>query len=112
MTYHSIKRAKERSGLSFEGSIKLIERAFERGLRSPELPGRERRFVEKKERERDTNIIYYLGFLFVLGDNEECVTMYEVPNWFCRKGNFDGKIMIRNKKKYYRYYQVEETLAL
>ena len=100
MTYHSIQRTRERTGLSFDGSVKLIEKAVERGMRPAELPGRERRFVERKAE----NIIYYRGYLFVLGDDEECVTMYEAPNWFCRKGNFDGKTLIRNRKKYLRYY--------
>ena len=111
MTYHSIERAAERACLNDGAAVELIGKAESRGLEAEDLPTRERKYMEKLKRS-GTYPVYYGGYLFILGEEENsCITMYAAPEWFFRTdgrernhGVYIGKTYVRNPRKYRRHY--------
>lgn len=103
MTRHSIKRARERGHLSRNAAIKVFENAFEHGKREEELPLREREYLGGKSG-GDKIAVYYSGYCFIFLDNGVCITMFRVPDWFLKKTNYDGKVSVRNPRKYFLHY--------
>lgn len=102
MTRHGIIRACERAHLRHDSAVKLITKAKRYGLRSEEMNSTERKFMQEKEQNHHY-CLFYQGFIFILGADDCCITMYAVPEWFNKRGLYDGKQKIRNRKKYSRY---------
>ena len=64
-TKHSIERICERTNCNKRSAARIIENAIERGLEICELPGKERRFLEKKvSRNPDREYVLYNGAIF------------------------------------------------
>ena len=104
MTIHSLERAKERANLNRAAAIKIMEKAYARGLSAADLPANERRYLSAKEKTGVT-VRYFSGYCFFYNDSKACITMYHAPSWFFKKSNYDGKTKIRNPKKYFnRHY--------
>lgn len=103
-TVHSILRAKERTGKNYSEAVRFIELAVRNGQRAAELPGLERSYLESKETDSSITAILYNGFIFIMKDEETCITLFQAPEWFFKKQYFDGKKQVRNIRKYLRYY--------
>ena len=101
-SYHSIVRAKERLGYNEKNARKQINRALERGKVAEEFKSWERNYLKNEGRE-DAYAIAYDNFCYIVGVDGSCVTMYELPTWFGKKKQFDGKKRIRNAKAYSKY---------
>ena len=103
-TVHSINRANERAGLNYSRAVRFTELAIQRWLRAEDLPCTERCYMQSKETDPSITTILYNGFIFIMENEETCITMYQAPSWFFRKHHFDGKKQVRNIRKYLRYY--------
>ncbi len=103
-TLHSIIRANERAGMKFNEAVRFTELAIRNGKRASDLPCTQRRYLERKEADSSTSAVLYNGYIFILKDENICITLYPAPNWFFKKQHFDGKKQVRNIKKYLRYY--------
>lgn len=108
---HSIIRANERAGMNYNKAIRFTELAITRGLRAEDLPCTERCYMESKASDPSFEAVLYNGFIFILKEEETCITMYPAPNWFFKKHHFDGKKQVRNIKKYLRYYDYGKEAA-
>lgn len=106
MTMHSLIRAKERTGLSTKASIKFIHAAMEHGIGLERFPERERHYMSERE-EDDKTVLFYSGYIFIMSSDNCCITMYPAPVWFGKKAYYDKKTMVRNPKKYNRFYRNE-----
>lgn len=103
MTYHSICRTEERANLSKGAAMKMIERASKKGRMASEFALDERRYLQSKENE-GRYACYYSGYCFIFTKGHICITMFPVPKWFGKRGKYNGKILIREPKKYLRIY--------
>lgn len=110
-SYHSMKRTIERAGLNKKAAIRMIENAWAKGKDSQEFGKREREYLQRKETE-GRKMLIYAGYCFLFDEDSVCITMYAVPVWFGKK-QFQGKIEIKNPRKYYRKYSdFEEDYAV
>lgn len=103
MTQHSILRTKERAKLTSNSAAKFINNAIQFGQDASHFPSKERTYLESKFSD-NKKAVYYKGYCFIIADRDVCVTMFPVPSWFGKKSNFDGKIKVRNPKKYFNRY--------
>lgn len=100
-TQHSIQRMKERRGINRKATEKRIEQAISRGKKADDFSSWERNFLQKEEYDNCTAIAYD-GYCYIISERGACVTLYQLPKWFGKKKHFDGKVRIRNFKKYNR----------
>lgn len=86
---HSVKRAKERIGLSCRKAEKLIELARTRGIRSDECRWSvDRNFLESKTN-KDAIAVAYNGFCFIFDrDTYRCITLFRLPKCFGKKKTY------------------------
>lgn len=106
-TNHSIERTVERTGLNRKAAIRMIENARIKGHEAREFGRMEREFLERKS-SGGRRILIYAGYCFFFDDQDVCITMFGVPEWF-GKTQFQGKKKIRNPKRYYRRYIENKT---
>ena len=99
-TLHSIDRAKERCHFKNQRTAeKNIARAIERGKRAEDYASWERSYLSKEAYDNCTAIAYN-SFCYIINEEGDCVTVYQLPAWFGKKKRFDGKEKIRDYKKY------------
>ena len=104
ITNHGVDREKERCGMSKKKALRQVKLALERGKRVADFNGtREREYLEKRESEHTYSIIYN-QFCYIVSDDNVVITVFPVPRWFDKKKKYDGKVKIRNYKKYSKYY--------
>ena len=109
-TKHSIERIYERTNCNKRSAARIIENAIERGIEICELPGRERRFLEKRASKKPgTEYVVYNGNIFILTPEKVCVTTYPAPTWFSRKTVYNGKTRIRKPRKAFSYSLLETS---
>ena len=104
-TRHSLERAKERMGCNAKKAVRMIRLALERGKCAEDFTSMEREFLERHSAD-DYNAIAYNDFCYIFDKLGACLTMYQLPSWFCKKKNFNGKERIRNPKAYSRNYNL------
>lgn len=102
-TIHSILRANERAGMKYSEAVRFTDLAIRNGLRPEDLPRKERKYMESRETDAGCKTILYNGYIFIMRDEDICITMYAAPSWFLKKRHYDGKTRVRNAKKYLRY---------
>ena len=103
VTAHAIRRTQERAGKKERSSEEFIEKALKYGKPPGAFFANERNFLKAKETKGDCSILVYQSFIFIVDNDGRCVTMYAVPKWFGKKRCYDGKIKIKNLKKYLRF---------
>ena len=103
-TYHSIQRAKERTGFNLKSSERFIETALRRGRGAEAFSAKEKDYLLQKEAKEGCRMLVYNLFCFIVAADDACITMYPAPNWFGKKKYHDGKREIKDIKKYMRYY--------
>ena len=103
MTKHSIKRARERASLNRSAASKLFYFAYLMGRTSESMPYRERKYLEDRSSD-DKVAIYYNGYCFIYSMDGVCITMFHAPQWFLNKAYHDGKVNVKNPKRYYAKY--------
>ena len=109
-TVHSIERGKERLGLNERRAEKTIQLAIERGKDYTEFnSSRERKYLEQHSNS-EAYAVAYNGYCYIIGSSGFCVTVYELPVWFGKKKQYDGKTKIKNMKSYYRNYSDLEDI--
>ena len=98
---HSLKRAKERLGFNRKKAASIIEKAIKRGrVACTFRPGAEREWLEKRS-QNGCQALVYNGLCIIVSPTGNCVTVYELPQWFGKKAYFDHrKRRIRNCAKY------------
>ncbi len=67
--------------------------------------------MESKETDPSITAVLHNGYIFILKDEEICITLYQAARWFLRKQHFNGKKQVRNVKKYQRYYDYRKVAA-
>ena len=103
VSFHSITRAKERTGMKNEKTIsKNIALAMQRGKRAKDFTSWERNYLRAEAYDNCTAIAYN-NYCYIVSEDGCCVTMYPLPVWFGRKKRFDGKERIRNYKQYCKF---------
>lgn len=101
-TYHSIQRAMERCDMPNEGAAgKNIRRAAQYGKRAEDYASWEHNYLSS-EGKGGCEAVAYNGFCYIFGDDNVCVTVYQLPKWFGKKKHYDGKEKIRNYRKYFK----------
>lgn len=99
-TAHSINREKGRRNVkSLHTAKKDIARARERGTCAEGFSSWERSYLNNESR-GDCIAVAYNNFCYIFNADGYCVTLYHLPAWFGKKKRFDGKLRIRNYKKY------------
>lgn len=102
-TNHCCERMEQRTKLKGDEAIRFANNAVHKGRNASFYTGKEKRYLEEKERD-DISAVTYNGYCFIINKSKEaCVTMYELPEWFGRKEHYQGKEKIRNYKKYMRF---------
>jgi hypothetical protein len=109
MTYHAVKRTQERAGFNIEGSERFISTAIKRGKSAEMFGSREREYLLWQESKEGCRTIVYSTFCFIVSEDGLCITMFDLPAWFGRKRHYSGKHIIRDAKRYIRYYVQSET---
>jgi len=100
VTYHSFLRAKERCNLkSFKAIERNIRRAYERGKRADSFSSWEHSYLMREKYEGVVPVAYN-DRCYLFNGVGQCVTILRLPEWFGKKKHFDGKVRIRNYKKY------------
>lgn len=109
-TQHYLERAFERYGLEEEKATKLMQKAFSRGKTAEEMQSRERKYLISKDRGDGCRSVYYKQKIFIFSDTDNCLTVYDPPEWFGQHVCYDGKTKIRKAKRYVRcaYTYAEE----
>lgn len=102
-TVHSIIRAKERAGMKYGEAVRFTDLAIRNGQRAEDLPVKERKYMQKKEIDSSITAVLYNGYIFILNDEDVCITLFKAPSWFLKKEHYDGKKKVRDVKKYLRY---------
>lgn len=102
-TYHSIIRAKERTGLSERKTTRMIGQAWEKGKRAREFSSMEKSYLEQKEFGGHTAVAYN-NYCYIFCEEGFCITLFPLPGWFGKKKRFDGKERIRDLHKYCKNY--------
>lgn len=103
-TIHSIERSKERLGLNERRAEKIIQLAIERGKTYNDFnSSHERKYLEQHT-DSEVYAVAYNGYCYIISNLGFCVTVYELPEWFGKKKQYDGKTKIKNMKSYYRNY--------
>lgn len=99
-TLHSLQRAKERCNLKNPRSAaNNIQRALARGKRAEDCTSWERAYLSLEAYD-NCSAIAYNNFCYIFNEKSQCVTIHSLPCWFGKKKRFDGKIKIRNYKRY------------
>ena len=106
-SYHSMIRAEKRANMGRTGAQKMIDRARENGKTPDQLSSDERNYLRSKESD-GCRAVFNEGYCFIFSEEGICITLFRVPKWFGSKSRFDGKVRVRNPKKYYRNYSFEE----
>lgn len=105
MTHHSLERTKERARLNTDSSLRMIKRAYDRGLGYERYHSRERDFMLQRSG-TDHVALAYNNFCFIFSNEGICITMFPLPEWFGKKKFYTEKKQIRNAKKYICNYQM------
>ena len=100
-TLHSIIRAKERLELNEKRAARIIKLAFSRGKCASEFSASERRYLKGKETKGCTAKAYN-GVCYIFGENNNCITLYELPAWFGKRQSYNGKEKVRSPRAYLR----------
>ena len=90
-TYHSIQRANERTRYNGNAAVRFVEKGIERGKTAEDFKQDERQYLAS---------VPYNGFCLIISEDGVCVTLYPLPEWFGKKRHYDGKVRIRNAKRY------------
>ena len=103
-TYHSIVRAKERTGMNPKAAEHFMRNALERGKdKSMYSCEQKRQWLAAKENAHGNRALVYNNMCVIVGDDEAIVTLYEVPGWFRKANRYCGKERIRNQAKFAKY---------
>lgn len=106
ITNHALQRTHERAGLNRKSSARLIENAFQRGKTPEAFHAFERKYLKKKTID-NSRVIVYNSLCFIISEDDFCITVFQVPEWFGKK-QYDGKQEIRDVKKYMRFNNFNE----
>lgn len=107
MTFHSMERAKQRANLGRSAATRMIESAMKSGKGAETFPAKERKYLESKSNSTAKAVVFD-GYIFIIGTNGNCITMYKAPYWFGKKKTHDGKERIRNAKYYLKMIPQED----
>ena len=109
---HSVERAKERLGLNPSMAEHFIRNALTRGKRIEDYrPGKEREWLEQRNSDGFT-VLVYNDYCFIVRDEIElCVTLYSLPQWFGKREWYSNKGRIRNYCKYQKFNRCQLELC-
>ena len=109
LTYHCCGRMEERAGVTGEDANRMAHNAVLHGKTSETVKGSdERKYLSEKSSE-DIIALAYNGFCFIVRREDQlCITMYALPNWFGKKKHYAGKTLIRNMNRYYKNHRVDD----
>lgn len=98
---HSLERAKERLGFNRKYAASVIENGIQRGQAACSFrPGAEREWLESRS-QHGCRALAYNGMCIIVSTDGNCVTVYELPQWFGKKAQFDHRNRrIRNCVRY------------
>ena len=99
-TYHSIKRANERTRYSGRSAVRFIENGISRGKTADDFTQDESRYLSSIAYDNCTAKANN-GFCLIISEAGDCVTLYRLPEWFGKKRFYSAKTRIRNVKRYY-----------
>lgn len=103
ITEHSIERAMERIGLERDAAERFLLNGMVRGKSGEFYSGKEKRFLETHAKGECLSSIAYNGYCLVMSDDQVCLTVYALPEWFGKKEYYDHKERIRNAKKFMKF---------
>lgn len=101
-SHHSIERMKERAGICERQAERRIRQAFRRGKGFEFFASWERRYLQNEG--GFNKAIAFNGFCYIFGADGICITLFPLPIWFGKKKRFDGKVKVRDAKKYFNSY--------
>ena len=98
-TIHSIQRANERTRYSGRAAERFIQNGITRGKAAEDFSQNESAYLTGLARDNCVAKAYN-GYCLIISERGDCVTLYELPEWFGRKRLYDSKTRIRNPKRY------------
>jgi len=97
-TYHSIVRAQERTRYNGMSAIRFVENGLARGKTAEDFTQKERRYLDERPRNNCT-VKVYNGYCLIVNECGECVTLYQLPEWFGKHRFYSHKEPIRNARR-------------
>ena len=105
ITKHCYQKLKERCSIkNHKSAQKKVELAFTKGKRFSDYTEDKRQYLLSKEQNLCQAVVYD-KFCYIFNQNNACVTVYKLPEWFSKRKKYVGKEMIKNEKRYSRKYQ-------
>lgn len=104
-TRHGLERTMERAGLKKEKALRMIRLAWERGQRLCDLDSGWQRYYRRFDRQAfngPTQMRFYNGFVFIFNSYGTLITMLNEHERHGRKRLYDGKVRVRDARKYGR----------
>lgn len=98
-TIHSIQRANERTRYSGKSAERFIRNGIVRGKAAEDFSQQESTYLAGLARDNCVAKAYN-GYCLIISERGDCVTLYELPEWFGKKRHYDSKALIRNPKRY------------
>ena len=100
-TLHSLRRAKERAGLSRKKAEKMMSLARERGIGFEDCKWSLDRTYLIQKSDAGKKALAYNGFCFIFDvDTYECITMFPLPKCFGKKKTFYSESRRKQSARY------------
>ena len=90
-TYHAVKRAQERAGMSIGKAERFVRNAVKRGLGADSFKSIEYEYLKSYDNADGCRALAYNSYCFVVSSDDVCITMFALPDWFGKNN--------KNKKK-------------
>ncbi len=107
-SFHSIERAKERTGMNPRMAEHFMRNALERGRdKSMFCCAEKRRWLASKEEACGLRALVYNDMCLIVNHDDVVITLYEVPSWFRKPGRYSGKERIRNRARFEKFNRAD-----
>ncbi len=110
-TLHGLMRTMQRAELNESKALRMIRLAWERGRLLCDLPSSWQRYYrrfDRPARHGPTQMRFYNGYLFIFNAYGELITMVSEHERHGRKRIYDGKVRVRDARKYGRMNRERE----
>lgn len=97
---------KQRLGLKGTRALEAGVEAFYNGKGIKDFAQKKQRAYLKRVQQKNIGkTIRVLGdYLYIFGNDHQCITVWQLPDYFAKKNVYAGKILLRNPAKYMRNY--------
>ena len=99
-TYHAVQRTQERAGMSTGKAERFVRNAVKRGLGVDSFKSIEHEYLKSYDTEDGCRAVVYNSYCFVISGEDNCITMFALPDWFGKNNKNKKKQQLRDVTKY------------